>query len=257
MSLRTESARKLVLDSFENMYKEIGQMYFEKNNLHGYTIKVTINPSWAQYEMMKALIDESYLINDLSRILLINGTSRHFVTSNNPIVFYNYKISKNKHTACARCSGLIIFCPLTENLLLLFVDKDLYDICRDTSTTIILKKESDIDSINKLQLMNFNEEIYYYDKCELDYVKELYSSVKDHITERKIITKKLEKCVHPDAPDGEIISTTQTDINYRISLSFLKFNKENNRKYKAMIRYYEKNNIPLIVTRDALLAFRK
>lgn len=257
LNTRTESARKLALNSFEKMYTDIGQQFLEKNNYHGYTIKVTINPTWAHYQMIESLIDKSHVINDLSLMLLINETGRHFVTSDNPVVFYNYKIFKNKHTACGGCSGLMIFCPLTENLLLMLVDKYLYDISKDTPTTILLEDESDVDSINKLQLLNSSEEIYCYDECELDYVKELHSSIKDHIEERKNITTKLEKCVHPDAPNGEIYSTNPTDINYRIRLSFLKFNKENNRKYKAIMRYYKKNNIPLIVTRDALFAFRK
>lgn len=257
LNLRTESARKLALNSFENMYTDICQQYLEANNHNGYTVKVTINPAWAQYQMMKTLIDKSHVINDLSHMLLINETGRHFVTSDNPVVFYNYKIIKNKHTACGGCSGLMIFCPLTENLLLLLVDKDLYDIHKDSQTTIPVKDESDVDSLNKLQLLNFSEEIYCYDECELDYIKELHLIIKDYITEQKIITTKLEKCVHPDALNGGIYSTNPTDIYYKIRLSFIKFNKENNRKYKAIMKHYNKNNIPLIVTRNTLLAFRK
>jgi hypothetical protein len=257
LNLRTESARKLALNSFESMYTDIGQQYLEANNYHGYTVKVTINPAWAHYQIMKTLIEKSYVINDLRHILLINETGRHFVTSNNPVVFYNYKVIKNKHTACGGCSGLMIFCPLTENLLLLLVDKDLYDISEDTQTRILVKNEFDIDSINKLQLLNLSEEVYCYDESELDYIKELHSIVKDHITGQKIIKTKLEKCIHSDALNGEIYSTNPTDVNYKIKLSFIKFNKENNRKYKVIMKHYKKNNIPLSVTRDALLTFKK
>lgn len=252
---RTESARQLAVKIAETFGKDICQMYLEKNNLHDLTAKVTVNPEWAHFHTMSNLLEKAFIISDLYPILLINESKKHFITSDNPVVFYNYKTISDKNTTCGYCSGLIIFCPLTENLLFLLIDKDLYDIKRDTQTTVRVKKDSDVDSINKLQLLNCNEEIYCYDDCELDYLKDLHSSVKNHITERKVITK-LGGYTHPDVQEGEIYSFITTDINYRITLSFIKLNKENNRRYKMIMKELAKNNNPLPVTRAMLSHYK-
>lgn len=256
LKTRTESARQLAVKMTETIYKDIGQMYFEKNNLQDYSVRVTVNPEWAHYSTMSNLWDKSFVISDLYPILLINESKKHFITSDDPVIFYNYKNVKDINTTCGYCSGLMIFCPLTETLLFLLIDKDLYDIRKDTQTTVRVKKDSDIDSINKLQLLNCNEEIYCCDDSELEYIKELHSSVKNHITERKVISK-LGGFTHPNVQKGEIYSLTTTDIYFKITLSFIKLNKENNRKYNLIMRESAKTDNPFPVTRKALLAFRK
>jgi len=253
---RTENARQLAVKMTETSSKDIGQKYFEKNNLQGYSVRVTVNPEWAHYKIMSNLLDKSSVISDLYPILLINESKKYFITSDNPVIFYNYKNVKDMNITSEDCSGLMIFCPLTETLLFLLIDKDLYDIRKDTQTTVRVKKDSDIDSINKLQLLNCNKEMYCCDDSELDYIKELHSSVKNHITERKVISK-FGGFTHPDVQNGEIYSLTTTDICFRITLSFIKLNKENNRKYNLIMRKYAKTNNPFPVTRKTLLAFRK
>jgi hypothetical protein len=190
--------------------------------------------------MMDGGLHSIQYLSDLSEALLINETEKHFITSDSPVVFYNYKNAKDKHnhkqtqknsTTGFRCGGLIIFCPLTENLLFLLYDSVLYDAHLDTLNTIKVKRESDVDTLNKLQLLNCYEEIYYYDDHELDYIKGLHTIVKDDIEERDVIITELQN-------DG--ISVTTTDINYKIELSFIKPNRENNKQYRRIKRENKK-----------------
>ncbi|MGB9927997.1 MAG: DUF4238 domain-containing protein [Methanosarcina sp.] len=229
---RTKSAREHAMEIEKSIYTEEAQEMLKKLGYPNHIAKVAIDPLEAQFNMMKPSILSSYALDDLSQVLLINESQKKFITSDNPVVFYNYKMTKNKCLIDAKCSGLMIFCPLTENLLLLLFDGNLYDVHMDTPTTVRLKEETDIDSINKLQLLKCYEEIYCYDENELEYIKELHRNVKDQ-------------------------TSNLIDISYRIKLSFLKLNDKNNRRYKAIIRHYKKNNIPLFVTRNTLLAFKK
>lgn len=249
---RTESARRLASKFIDTIMTENFRMFCQSNNNYSKEeideIKIHANPQASHAFMMKTALENSYVISDLSRILLINESKNHFISSDNPVVFYNYKMLKNQSTIGVTCSGLIIFCPLTENLLLLLVDQDLYDICADTPTTVIVNNEMDINSINKLQFFNCHENIFYSSESDLSYLKEIHLNIKDDITERKtILTKILSESSKEQ--DSEFIKITATDINYKIKLSFLKLNKRNNMKYKRLIRKYKKNGIGVVIKR--------
>lgn len=233
LSTRTESARELAVEIKGKEYTEKAQQFQEELGYHNHKVKITFDPVKAQYNMMRSFILNSFRISDLNQVLLINESKRRFMTSDNPVVFYNYKMFENMCITDLSCSGLMIFCPLTENLLLLYFDKDLYDMHIDTPTTIKVKKESDIDSINKLQLLQCYDEIYCYDDSELDNIEELYASVKNHVSNH--------------------IGT----ISYKIRPSFIKINKENNRKYNLIMREHERDNKLYPVTRDELSSYIK
>jgi hypothetical protein len=229
---RTESAREFAVEKEESVCREVYQKLLDENGYEGVKAQVIVDPVKAQFDMMKTYMMNSMAIRDLSRVLLINESTRHFITSDNPVVFYNYKMINNRCVNGSICSGLMIFCPLTENLLLLFIDKELYDLRKDTPTTIRIKKETDIDSINKLQLFNCYEEIYCHDDSGLEYIKELHVSFKDH-------------------------ESNQIGICYRIKLSFCRLNNENNRKYKRIVKEHKRDNNPYPVARAELSSYRK
>lgn len=193
---RTKSSREYATGMEESVYTEEAQDVLENIGCPNHTAKVTVDPLEAQFNMMKPSILSSYSLDDLNKVLLINETGKHFITSDNPVIFCNCKLTENRYITDAKCSGLMILCPLTENLLLLFFDGNFYDVHTDKPTTIRVNKETDIDSINKLQLLHCYEEIYFHDENELEYIKKLYTSVKDH--------------------------ASNTGISYGIKLSFLK-----------------------------------
>lgn len=228
---RTENAREFAVEMEEKVCTEECQRLLEEMGDPDLKAEVAVEPLEAQFNMMKTFVLNSLYLSDLSHVLLINESEKHFITSDNPVILYNYKMIDKRCVTGAICSGLIILCPLTENLLLLFFDKYMYDIRMDKPSAVRVKKEIDIDSINKLQLVNCFEEIYFYDESELEYIKELRRSMKDY-------------------------ESNLMDISYKIRLSFLKLNKENNRRYKKIMRSHEKHNNPLPVARRELLTFR-
>lgn len=228
---RTENAREFAVEMEEKVCAEEFQRLLEEMGDPDLKAEVAVEPLEAQFNMMKTFVLNSLYLSDLSHVLLINESEKRFITSDNPVVFYNYKMIDNRCVTGAICSGLMILCPLTENLLLLLFDKDMYGVRMDKPTTVSVKKETDVDSINKLQLLNCYDEIYCYDESELEYIKELHRSLKDK-------------------------ESNLMDISYKIRFSSLSLNKENNRKYKRIMRLHEKHNNPLPVARRELLAFR-
>lgn len=257
---RTKSARDYAIKTSKTMYESIGQMYLDKNDHHDLRVEAIPHPIGAHFDLIQTLlgsVDKNlHSMIGLSPVLLINDTKTNFITSDNPVVFYNYiapNYSRYKITTALACSGFMIFCPITDKLLILLYDTDLYQAHKHTQTTIIVKEKSDIDSINKLQVLKCSDEIYCYDESEIDYIKKLRSSVGKFIKDSQATYTKLDKKYkNPYAIGDEMHVGQFIEQYYRIRLSFLTFNERNLKIYKRIDEYKTKNNIPYAVFRYEL-----
>ncbi len=260
LKTRTKSAREYSVKLAKTVYESIGRIYLDMNDHHELRVEATLDPIGTHAEFMQTLTDSVYenlpLMIDLGAVLLINDTDTNFITSDAPVIFYNYiapNYPKQKITTALACSGFMIFCPITEKLSILLYDKDLYQVDKHSQTTVRVKKKSDVDSINKLQVLNCNEEIYYYDESEIEYIKNLRSSVEKYAKELQVtFTKPNKKYKHPNAIGDEIYSTQSIETYYKVRFSFLKFNEESIKIYKKLIKIKTKNNIPFAVFRQEL-----
>lgn len=260
LKVRTKSARYHAVKSAKTLYESTCQMILNKNNLHDFraeAIPDTVGTHATFMQVIVGSIDKNLpLMIDLSAVLLINDTETNFITSDSPVIFYNYiapNYPKYKITTALACSGFMIFCPITEKLSILLYDKDLYHVHKYSQTTVMVKEKSDIDSINTLQVLSCNEEVYCYDESEIDYIKNLRSSVEKYIKEPQVTFTKLnKKYKNPYAIGDEIYATQFIEPYYKIRLSFLTFNEENIKIYKKIDKYKTRNNIPYAVFRQDL-----
>lgn len=120
---------------------------------------------------MSVALREVELLSDLEPILIMNKSNRNFICSDAPIVLYNYIKIENTNTTGYQFPGLQIFCPLNKNILLLLIDKNLYDLKRGTGSTIFINRNSDVDSINKLQLVNCLDNVFFSKEDDTNYVR--------------------------------------------------------------------------------------
>lgn len=266
---RTKSARDFAIKTSKTMGENLGQTCLDKNGRQDLRANATPHPVGTHFDLIKALLtsmwENLHNMIGLNAVLLINDTETNFITSDNPVIFYNYiapNYSLYKITTALTCSGFIMFCPITEKLLIMLYDEDLYKVHRHIQTTIRVTKESDIDSMNKLQALKCSDEIYYYGEGEIDYIKKLRSSVEKYIKEpQSTITKLDKKYKNPYAIGDDIILQQYIETYYKIRLSFLTFNKENIKVYKRIDEYKTRNNIPSAVfryeIRNALSGYRK
>ncbi len=121
-------------------------------------------------------------IQDLKYKILVNLTDIPFVTSDCPVVKYNQYLEwKNwKHSKSGYGSiGLQIFLPLSHNKLILLYDPNSYDVGNPNYLTHRLKKTEDIDELNLLQLINCIETIYFDEKVNEQYIKEMHEWAKE------------------------------------------------------------------------------
>jgi len=196
------------------------------------------------------------LISDLEPILIINKSNRNFICSDAPIVLYNYIKIKNTNTTGYQFPGLQIFCPLNKDILLLLFDKNLYDLKRGTGSTIFINRDSDVDSINKLQLVNCLDNVFFSKEDDTNYVRNLHLEVEDLIKERDFRSDIVQTTQNNDGTYSEIVTLYQADSNYVFELSFIKLNEKNKRLFEHSYKKLSKSSKPFHLCRNKELVDR-
>ena len=212
------------------------------------SLEITI-PADHMLAMLVALTGVE-LISDLEPILIINKSNKNFICSDAPVVLYNYIKIKNRSTKGLQFPGLQIFCPLNKDILLLLIDKNLYDLKRGTNSTIFINRDSDVDSINKLQLVNCRDNVFCSEEDDTDYARNLHLEVEDLIKEKEFKSDIVQTKQNDDGTYSEIVALYQVDSNYVLNLSFIKLNKRNKRLFEHRYKELSKSYIPFHLCRN-------
>lgn len=154
---------------------------------------------------------------DLSMKLLVNESGVEFITSDSPVVVVNQWCMgdpKDGSTALAS-SGVEIFLPISPRFTILFYDKAIYNVGRLGSEAVVVKNPGDVRSINGLQLLTADTNLY----GKID--QEEFSKLPGHWRGMKNDKLRLQRMVSMDGKDQRINHyKPQPDI--RLKLSFLR-----------------------------------
>jgi len=190
------------------------------------------------------------LIRDLEPILIINKSNKNFICSDAPVVLYNYIKIKNTSTTGLQFPGLQIFCPLNKDILLLLIDKNLYDLKRGTGSTIFINRDSDVDSINKLQLVNCLDNVFFSEEDDTNYVRNLHLEFEDLIKGKEFKSDIVQTKQNDDGTYSEIVALYRVDSNYVLKLSFIKLNKKNEGLFEHEYKKLSMSSKPVHLCRN-------
>lgn len=183
---RNTTAKKEILDIANHLFdimkpsiveiKEFKEMDITREDLDNFRI----GRDAPNFEAMWVAMSYPWSIFDLKPILLINKTKRSFVTSDSPVVFYNYLdsyIELNDISLDGYISqGLVLFLPLSEKITLCLFDQKIYRPNVNTPTSNInLTNKRDVNALNRLQLLNADDILIH---SKLEYSDDI-SSVHD------------------------------------------------------------------------------
>jgi hypothetical protein len=165
-----------------------GVSYNVFNQLDTFTIK-GIGPGSSSTSHMLSMYLSLLGVNllfDLHPVLLMNYTSKDFIFSDNPIVIYNkYFLNKRRYAATGFAShGLQIFCPLNPRMMLVLYDDNFYNF-NEEHNKIIINSDSDVESLNSLQIFNCDENIFFSDSNQGREILELHSELKQFLDEKE------------------------------------------------------------------------
>lgn len=126
-------------------------------------------------QFVKLMMIDKSDVADLQLIILKNCTSHPFIFSDSPIAYTNPALSDFKCDKLGNTNaGLKIFYPLNPDFLALFFDASVYRIGDAKSIVLNVTNDDDITQINKLQLHEAANSIYFSRAEESEYVKMLW-----------------------------------------------------------------------------------
>jgi len=169
-------------------------------------------------EAMLEVIKNPISIADLLPILLINKTKRPFVTSDSPVVFYNYIHVDGINLDGCLSQGLLVFLPLSEKITLCLFDSAIYEPNVITPTgninlkyyrpniitptgNINLTNKRDVNALNRLQLLNADEYVIHSKLEHTDYISSVLHDDKLEGLRVKSISSR-EKIEYKVGEDG-------------------------------------------------------
>ncbi len=219
---------KYIMDDVQAYHEQIAKIkkdmiesHYPEKHLERYQIKVNIN----KVKILFRFSLSSPLLSDLMMLILVNKTTKPFVISDNPVIVHNpllfEKFNGNTEGICQ--IGTCMFLPISPKLCLLLYDSYYYGI-RNDNKVVVLNQEKDVFSLNILQCLNADINIFTNDTKYLPEVERIYL---EHETYK--LHKNHENIVIPqtlESIDGETINDTYVTKNMKhtkyVELSFIK-----------------------------------
>lgn len=164
------------------------------------------------------------LVMDLHPKLLINKTNINFITSDNPVFFYNIACEKATNTSNTGLAskGLLIFFPLDPKRYIVFYDSKIYKIGEKNKSHIDLISIKDVEQINDIQWINALENVYHDDSLPPSEILRCNKKNKSKRRESKVIVKEYPESTTPDGKTSSLIHSYKPDIKANLKLSFIK-----------------------------------
>lgn len=172
------------------------------------------------FSLMHVDTDE---VADLNLVILRNCTSLPFIFSDSPVAYANPALSDFKCSKFTNNSvGLQIFYPLSSEFLVLFYDSAVYRVGDPSSVVFDIVNDIDISQINKLQLHEATNSVYFGHPDDLEYVKMLWEEERAGFKpNNKSILRAPEITAEGYQTGDTILSTTNSEPSCYPSLSFV------------------------------------
>lgn len=183
----TDARNGFIADSADDMMTKTAQLIAKISRDHG-RINVTDEeikklkykfsiPNLAHIKSMPQIVN---IMMDLKPILLYNTTSRIFVTSDFPVVKYNYLfVARNYYRNYGYGQvGTQVFIPINSALCLMLYDSAVYSI-KDNDLVLKINSPDQIAELNKLFASNAKRVVYFNNAAREWVIERYVKGIKD------------------------------------------------------------------------------
>lgn len=200
----------------------------EKEEYRGLVKDIEANPKHYQLLEMSIAIETATALIDMHPLLLINNTNRPFIFGDSPVVYTNPQLAKikSKGVLGTKTPGLIIYFPLDSKIGILIIDHIAYNLKGGIKDTFPIKDLKDISALNRLQLHNASNAIYFSDHKLSDYVQSLWSQEKHRLKDHnrgQIKFGPIEETNNGDGSTSQLLHYYEPQLPFIPKLSFLKY----------------------------------
>lgn len=153
--------------------------------------------------------------DDLDCIIInYNTTKNKLISSDNPVIFYNYF---SPHSIGISCVGLIVLLPISDTKIIVLFDSKMYPRYKNKKI-ILLSNEKEVELLNCFQVALAKEIVYFKDKTQAPKVKILQKKKEE-------IMKPLES-ISLKTATGEIHNFHHKHITLKYEFSFCKLHSK-------------------------------
>jgi hypothetical protein len=174
---------------------------------------------------LSILLDNLSIMLDMQIKLLINKTSKEFITSDHPVSKYNQFLESRNfffgHTGMMS-KGLQLFYPLAPDLCLVMYDPKVYKIGNKKQFSNINVNEKDVESLNILTCLHANKSMYATDKLtdfQFEHILEKANKFRD---QKKLELKYYDSVGNGDDTESVIVQHHRIPFQIKLDLSFIK-----------------------------------
>ena len=174
-------------------------------------------------QMGISIMQADYLA-DLDRVVIKNRTKRPFIFSDAPAILINPLQQKVKIGGVLGMltPGIIWLFPLSSRLAIMFIDKNGYKIKGKTKGALNLKAVSDVDELNKLQILNATNAVYFDGFEFAPYIFGLWKETKKNLSSGP--TGVVQEGILMDAgQEREIVHFYEKQLPVMPKFSFLQY----------------------------------
>lgn len=186
--------------------------------------KALSDPRDMQYVKLMQIKKNKDEVLDLCLVILRNCTARPFIFSDSPVAYANPALSDFK---CSKLEshnvGLQIFYPLNPEYLALFYDPEAYRIeTLPGSIVLDIQNAEDIRQLNKLQVHEATNSIYFGRIEDSDYVKALWQEERPRFQRNvKSVESVNQLSMDGYATGRKVYTINESDPTFSPTLSFV------------------------------------
>lgn len=216
-----EEHQEMVDKSVKAIYSNDSRL---KNHLNN--IRITVNnPTRTALGSVAQYLPIAF---DLDYKLLINQTAIAFITSDNPVIYYNQFMELRKSVGSSTglaCKGLKIFLPLSPHHYIIFFDRNVYKVGSKKDISVRISDPKDVISLNELQCISAYENLYFNQDISQHNIVKLLQNSKRY---RRKTKANVDEYIGPTDEKGtnSLIHIHHPDIKCRLQLRFIKILKK-------------------------------
>jgi hypothetical protein len=158
------------------------------------------------------------------KLKVLEATSLEFITSDNPVVFYNpFSLGAKRIEGSAtgfHSRGLQVYLPISNRLALVYYDATVYK-AGDKRKTVIPASEKDVRSLNFLQSVNAMDNLYFKSAAMASEIERTALRARS----RRLATKSGVRTI-ASSSKGEIVHFYRQDIDCKVKLPFFKLREQ-------------------------------
>lgn len=156
------------------------------------------------------------LIMDLKISLLQNTSNVEFITSDYPSIKYNlWSNIRKMYSGWGLSSvGIVYILPISPKLALIAYDPVIYNIKNLKNNIAKIRNDSDINEINRLMILNSDQNVFFSSNIPFHYLTRLISPIKEYIIPANTVQLL-------GNTEGFLIAASSRRIKYKANLKFL------------------------------------